>query len=122
MHHPEPQRDRHDRILCEDCACPVIGHAADGTCLTILPNNPNHPTFAGGYRRCPCRKRPTMHDLHEATEILLVTSREYGSSNARSGDVVAAAYRLAAVKLREHGNLDAAKDLDRAADQAEKIS
>ena len=63
-----------------------------------------------------------MHEIHNATETLLQTAREYGSSNARPGDVVAAAYRLAATKLREHGCHDSAKDLERAADQAEKIS
>ena len=61
-------------------------------------------------------------DMHEATEILLQTAREYGSGNSRSGDVVAAAYRLAATKLHEHGMHDTAKDLERAAEKAEKIS
>lgn len=63
-----------------------------------------------------------MYDMHEATETLLITAREYGSSNARGGDVVAAAYRLSAVKLREHGMLDTAKEFERAAEEAEKIS
>lgn len=58
-------------------------------------------------------------DMHEATNILLETAREYGSSNARSGDVVAAAYRLAAAKLVEHGMHDTAKDFERAAELAE---
>ncbi len=61
-----------------------------------------------------------MHEIHNATEILLQTAREYGSSNARSGDVVAAAYRLVAAKLHEHGYQDLVKDLERAATQAEK--
>ena len=60
--------------------------------------------------------------MHETTEILLQTAREYGSGNARSGDVVAAAYRLAANKLREHGSREYANELERAAAQAEKIS
>lgn len=59
-----------------------------------------------------------MHDLHEATEILLQTAREYGSSNALGGDVVAAAYRLVATKIREHGYQDLAKKLERHAAQA----
>lgn len=63
-----------------------------------------------------------MHDMHEATEVLLLTAREYGSSNATGGDVVAAAYRLAATKLREHGMNDTAKEFERAAEQAEKTS
>jgi hypothetical protein len=63
-----------------------------------------------------------MHETWHATEILLATAREYGSSNARSGDVVAAAYRLAATKLREHGSDLHARDLERAAAQAEKTS
>ena len=63
-----------------------------------------------------------MHEIHDATEILLQTAREYGSGNVRGGDVTAAAYRLAAVKLREHGMNDTAKDFERAADQAEKFS
>jgi hypothetical protein len=63
-----------------------------------------------------------MHEIHHATETLLQTAREYGSSNALPGDVVAAAYRLAATKLREHGMNDTAKDLERAAVQAEKPS
>lgn len=64
-----------------------------------------------------------MHDIWHATEILLATAREYGSSsNARGGNVVAAAYRLAATKLREHGSEIHAKDLERAAEQAEKTS
>lgn len=60
--------------------------------------------------------------MHETTEILLETAREYGSGNARPGDVVAAAYRLAAAKLVVHGMHDTAKDFERAAAQAEKIS
>lgn len=65
---------------------------------------------------------PNIHDMHEATEILLQTAREYGSSNALGGDVVAAAYRLVATKLREHGYQDLVKDLERFAAQAEKNS
>ena len=59
-----------------------------------------------------------MHDfdrIHDATDSLLATAREYGHGDSRDGDVVAAAYRLAAAKLREH----AAKDLERVADQAD---
>ena len=63
-----------------------------------------------------------MHDMHEATEILLQTAREYGRDNTHGGDVVAAAYRLAATKLREHGMHDTAKDFESAAVQAEKVS
>jgi hypothetical protein len=63
-----------------------------------------------------------MHEIYDATETLLQTAREYGSGNALGGDVVAAAYRLAAVKLREHGMHDTAKDMEREAVQAEKIS
>ena len=63
-----------------------------------------------------------IHDMHEATEILLQTAREYGSGNARGGDVVAASFRLVATKLREHGYQDLVKDLERFAAQAEKIS
>lgn len=62
------------------------------------------------------------NDMHEATDSLLQTAREYGSGNSRSGDVVAAAYRLAATKLREHGMHDTAKDLESAAVQAETIA
>lgn len=61
-------------------------------------------------------------DTWHATEILIATAREYGSSNARPGDVVAAAYRLVATKVREHGYADLAKDLERFAAQAEKVS
>ena len=63
-----------------------------------------------------------IHNMHEATEELLVTAREYGSSNATGGDVVAAAYRLAAVKLREHGMNATALEFEHAAEQAEKPS
>ena len=65
---------------------------------------------------------PDIHTMHEATEELLLTAREYGSSNATGGDVVAAAYRLAAQKLREHGMHGTAKELERAAAQAEKVA
>lgn len=61
-------------------------------------------------------------NTHDATDILLQTAREYGSSNARPGDVVAASYRLSAAKLREHGMYGTAKDLEDAAELAEKIS
>lgn len=61
-----------------------------------------------------------MHDLHEATEILLLTAREYGTVHSSGGDVVAAAYRLVATKIREHGYQDLAKQLDGYAEQAEK--
>ena len=60
--------------------------------------------------------------LYDATDTLLSTAREYGHGNTRGGDVVAAAYRLAAAKLRENGSDSHAKDLERAADQAEKFS
>ena len=63
-----------------------------------------------------------MHEIQDAADTLLQTAREYGSGNARGGDVVAAAYRLAATKLRLNGSHDHAKDLERAAAQAEKIS
>lgn len=61
-------------------------------------------------------------DMHEVTEILLQTAREYGSSNATGGDVVAASYRLVATKIREHGYQDLAKELERYAVQAEKAA
>jgi len=63
-----------------------------------------------------------MHDTWHATKILLAAAREYDSSHARGGDVVAAAYRLAATKLREHGSDLHAQNLERAAAQAEKTS
>lgn len=62
------------------------------------------------------------HDLHEAAEELLVTAREYGSSNATRGDVIAAAYRLAAAKLRDQGMAYTALEFEHAAEQAEKSS
>jgi hypothetical protein len=62
------------------------------------------------------------NSMHEATEILLQTAREYGSSNARGGDVVAASYRLAATKLREQGMEYTALEFEHAAEQAEKSS
>ena len=61
-----------------------------------------------------------MHTMHEAIESLLQAAREYVDGNAPSGDIVAAAYRLTAVKLRERGMHDTAKDLERAAAHAEK--
>lgn len=61
-----------------------------------------------------------MHDLWHATEILLATAREFASSNATGGDVVAASYRLVATKIREHGYADLAAQLERYAEQAEK--
>ena len=61
-------------------------------------------------------------EMHEAPEILLQTAREYGSGNALGGDVVAAAYRLVATKLRSEGYQDLVKDLERAAAQAEKVA
>lgn len=60
--------------------------------------------------------------LYDATDTLLSTAREYGHGSSRGGDVVAAAYRLAAAKLREDGSDAHAKDLERAADQAEKLT
>lgn len=66
-----------------------------------------------------------MMDLHTRTEILLDTAREYGTRNAynaRSGNVVAAAYRLAATKLHEQGSHQHAQDLELVADQAETIA
>jgi len=53
---------------------------------------------------------------------LLLTAREFGSGNARQGDVIAAAYRLAATKLREAGAEQHAQDLESAAEEAEKVS
>ena len=61
-----------------------------------------------------------MHDIWNATEILLTTAREYGSSNATGGDVVAAAYRLVAAHVREHGYTDLSRDLEKKAAQEEK--
>jgi hypothetical protein len=60
-----------------------------------------------------------MLNIDESTDVLLETAREYGSGNALPGDVVAAAYRLAASKLHDHGSHLHAQDLERAADQAE---
>lgn len=60
--------------------------------------------------------------VHEAADIMLQTAREYGSGNALPGDVIAATYRLATAKLRQHGSELHANDLERAATQAEKIS
>jgi CO/xanthine dehydrogenase Mo-binding subunit len=60
--------------------------------------------------------------LYDATDTLLSTAREYGHGSSRGGDVVAAAYRLAAAKLRENGSDSHAKDLERAAEQAEKLT
>ena len=59
-------------------------------------------------------------DVWHSTEILLKTAQSYGKGVAGDGNVVAAAYRLAAAKLRDQGAYDHAKDLDRAANQAEK--
>jgi ribA/ribD-fused uncharacterized protein len=50
----------------------------------------------------------------DATDALLQTAREFGWGNARPGDVIAAAYRLAAAKLRENGNDQLAGDLEAA--------
>jgi len=63
-----------------------------------------------------------QHDIWHATEILLATSREYGSGNATSGDVAAAAFRFVAAKLVDRGYTDLAKDLERYAVAAEKSS
>ena len=62
------------------------------------------------------------HDMHEATEVLLLTAREFASSNAARGDVVAASYRHVAAKIREHGYADLASQLERYAEQAEKVA
>jgi hypothetical protein len=63
-----------------------------------------------------------MHDMHEATEILLSTARDYGSDkgSARDGDVIAAAYRLVATHVHEHGYADLSRDLEKKAAQMEK--
>lgn len=73
-------------------------------------------------------REPTM-DITEAIDNLLAVAREYGSSNVRSGDVVAAAYRLVAAKLQPFGlqtQTYAHQDLMRAlecfATHAEKVS
>ena len=62
-----------------------------------------------------------MQDIHEATDDMLQTAREFGWGNARLGDVIAAAYRLAAAKLRQDGHDLVARHLDFQAVQAEKI-
>ena len=53
---------------------------------------------------------------------LLLTAREFGCGNARGGDVIAAAYRLAAIKLRQAGAEQHAQDLESAAEKAEKVA
>lgn len=55
----------------------------------------------------------------DVPDDLLQTAREFGSGNARAGDVAAAAYRLAAAKLRAWGWEKHVTDLERAAEQAE---
>jgi hypothetical protein len=69
---------------------------------------------------------PLMHENHDATDdatdALLQTARELGWGNARPGDVIAAAYRLAAAKLREDGSAQQAESLEAFAVQAERIS
>jgi hypothetical protein len=57
----------------------------------------------------------------DATDTLLQTAREFGWGNARPRDVIAAAYRLAAAKLREDGNDQQAESLEAIATQAERI-
>src|SRR4029077_4623218 len=55
----------------------------------------------------------------DVPEALLLTARNFSSGYARGGDVAAAAYRLAAAKLRGWGDEAHAKDLEVAAEQAE---
>jgi len=61
------------------------------------------------------------HQPDELPDELLLTAREFGSGNARRGDVIAAAYRLAATKLREAGAEQHAQDLESAAANANKV-
>ena len=72
------------------------------------------------------QESPAAPGPESEPDALLLTAREFGSGNARRGDVIAAAYRLTATKLREASNAPTteqyAQDLERAAEQAEKIS
>jgi hypothetical protein len=67
----------------------------------------------------PKVEQPPGHKL-DVPEALLLTARNFSSGYAREGDVAAAAYRLAAAKLRTWGDEGLAKDLENAAEQAEK--
>jgi hypothetical protein len=60
------------------------------------------------------------HKTPDVPEALLLTARNFSSGYAREGDVAAAAYRLAAAKLRAWGDEAHAKDLESAAEQAER--
>ena len=68
------------------------------------------------------QESPAAPGPESEPDELLLTAREFGSGNARRGDVIAAAYRLAATKLREAGAEQHAQDLESAAEEAEKIS
>jgi hypothetical protein len=79
------------------------------------------PTVRATVIRDAQRTGQESHTEPEPDELLL-TAREFGSGNARQGDVIAAAYRLAATKLREAGAEQHAQDLESAAEEAEKVS
>lgn len=74
---------------------------------TVIKNDPKVEPQAG-------------HKSPDVPETLLLTARNFSSDYAREGDVAAAAYRLAAAKLRAWGDESHAKDLESAAEQAEK--
>lgn len=68
----------------------------------------------------PKAEQQAVHTPSDTPAALLLTARNFGSGYARESDVAAAAYRLAAAKLRAWGNEAPAKGLESAAEQAER--
>jgi len=64
--------------------------------------------------------QPVGHKGIDPPDALLLAARNFGSGYARAGEVAAAAYRLAAAKLRAWGDESHAQDLESAASQAER--
>lgn len=105
---------------------PYLKHRADAQVQEMIidiPEDAVRALFSAPTVRATVIKDAQRTGQESRTEPepdeLLLTAREFGSGNARQGDVIAAAYRLAATKLREAGAEQHAQDLESAAEKAE---
>jgi len=131
---PENLRPRFRDITSQLTAAAVLGEGfakitemrlCEASRVVLHPDQLYRFTIAPGCQLCEVEAGITPrvlcgHKILDTPDELLLTAREFSNGNARKADVAAAAYRLAAAKLRSWGVEQHAKDLESAAEQAER--
>jgi hypothetical protein len=115
-----------DQYTLDNCECPApyLKHLADihvRELIIDIPEDAVRRLFsAPSISATVLKEDQRAGTITDEPDKLLQTAREFGNGNARESDVAAAAYRLAASKLRAWGVESHAKDLENAAEQAEE--